>query len=197
MADVLKIHQSLIRIQVGFITDLEMEAIVYYARPDLVLGSGFGGAIATTGGPKIQEELKAFGSAKTTEAVITQGGNLRAEFIIHAVGPQFEEEGYEQKLHLTIRNALKKAEEKGIQRLAFPAMGAGFYGVPLADCARISLETVKNFLRESGKIREVLFCLRDGREYAVFRNQMNQTAQSSETGIRREAPKGEQAASER
>jgi O-acetyl-ADP-ribose deacetylase (regulator of RNase III) len=168
-----KVNQSVIRIQIGFITDLEIEAIVHYARADLVLGAGFGGAIATTGGPKIQEELKAFGSRKTTDAVVTGGGNLKAKFIIHAVGPQFEEEGYEHKLDSTIRNALKQAEEKGIQHVAFPAMGAGFYGVPLEACARISMETVKNFLDESGKIKEVLFCLRDIREYEAFREQMS------------------------
>ena len=172
MTEELKMNQSVIRIQIGFITDLEIEAIVHYARGDLVLGAGFGSAIATTGGPKIQEELKALGSRNTTDAVVTGGGNLKAKFIIHAVGPEFEEEGYEQKLHGTIRNALKKAEEKGIQRVAFPAMGAGFYGVPLEVCARISMETVKNFLEESGKIKEVLFCLRDSREYEEFRTQM-------------------------
>ncbi len=168
-----KINQSVIRIQIGFITDLEIEAIVHYARADLVLGAGFGGAIATTGGPKIQEELKAFGSRDTTEAVVTGAGNLKAKFIIHAVGPQFEEESYEQKLGSTIQNALEQAEEKGIQHVAFPAMGAGFYGVPLEACARISVETVKNFLEGPGKIKEILFCLRDFREYKVFREQLS------------------------
>ena len=64
-----KVNQSVIRIQIGFITDLEIEAIVHYARADLVLGAGFGGAIATTGGPKIQEELKAFGSRNTQSEI--------------------------------------------------------------------------------------------------------------------------------
>lgn len=173
MVEERKINQSIIRIQIGFIIDLEIEAIVHYARGDLVLGAGFGSAIATTGGPKIQEELKAFGSRNTTDAVVTGAGNLKAKFIIHAIGPQFEEESYEQKLGSTIRNALEQAEEKGIQHVAFPAMGAGFYGVPLEACARISVETVKNFLEGSGKIKEVLFCLRDFREYEVFREQLS------------------------
>ena len=167
-----KVNQGVIRIRIGFIIDLEIEAIVHYARPDLVLGAGFGNAIATTGGPKIQEELKTFGARNTTDAVVTGGGNLKAKFVVHAVGPQFEEEGYEQKLASTIRNALEIAEEKGIQRIAFPAMGAGFYGVPLDGCARISMETSKNFLQASEKIKEILFCLRDSREYEAFREQM-------------------------
>jgi len=77
----LKVNQSVIRLTTGFIIELDVDAIVYYARPDLVLGSGFGGAIASKGGPKIQEELKKIGGINTTEATITSGGNLKAKSI--------------------------------------------------------------------------------------------------------------------
>jgi len=77
----LKANQSVVRLTTGFIVDLDVDAVVYYARPDLVLGSGFGGAIASKGGPKIQEELKKIGGINTTEAVITSGGNLKAKSI--------------------------------------------------------------------------------------------------------------------
>jgi O-acetyl-ADP-ribose deacetylase (regulator of RNase III) len=130
MPDELKVNQSVIRLTTGFIIDLNVDAIVYYARPDLVLGSGYGGAIVTKGGPKIQEELKKIGGINTTEVVITSGGNLKAKYIIHAVGPRFQEENLEEKLRTTTLNALRRAEENKIQVLAFPAMGAGFYGIP-------------------------------------------------------------------
>jgi O-acetyl-ADP-ribose deacetylase (regulator of RNase III) len=77
----LKANQSVVRLTTGFIVDLDVDAVVYYARPDLVLGSGFGGAIASKGGPKIQEELKKIGGINTTEAFITSGGNLKAKSI--------------------------------------------------------------------------------------------------------------------
>ena len=54
MPDELKVSQSVIRLTTGFIIDLNVEAIVYYARPDLALGSGFGAAIATKAGPRVQ-----------------------------------------------------------------------------------------------------------------------------------------------
>jgi O-acetyl-ADP-ribose deacetylase (regulator of RNase III) len=81
MSDEIKVKQGVIRIAVGDITELPVEGIVYYARPDLVLGSGFGGVIAAKGGPKIQEELKKFGRANTTDVVITSGGDLKAKKI--------------------------------------------------------------------------------------------------------------------
>ncbi len=168
MADELKVKQGTIRLEVGDITDLPVEGIVYYARPDLVLGSGFGGVISAKGGPKIQEELKKAGQATVTQVVVTSGGDLKAKYILHAVGPRFQEEDLEEKLRRTMENVLRKAEETGIQTLAFPAMGTGFYGVPLEVCARETLEAVKKGMEASASIREVVFCLRDSYEYKKF-----------------------------
>lgn len=170
--EVIIANKATIRLTTGFIVDLDVEAIVYYARPDLILGSGFGGAIASKGGPKIQEELKRIGGINNTEAVITSGGNLKAKYIIHAVGPRFQEENLEEKLRLTTLNVLRRAEESSARSLAFPAMGAGFYGVPLDLCARVTLETVKKYLESSNRPQEVIFCLRDSHEYEPFQKQM-------------------------
>lgn len=172
MPDELRVNNKVIRLMTGDITALEIETFVYYARHDLVLGSGFGGAISVRGGPKIQEELKKFGKIETGEAVVSSGGNLKAKSIIHAVGPRFQEEDTEGKLRQTTLNVLRKAEEKGIKQLAFPAMGAGFYGVPLDLCARITLGVVKKHLEGHTSLEEVIFCLRDSWEYKPFREQL-------------------------
>ncbi len=169
MADELKVNDKKIALTIGFIIDSKnMDGIVYYARPDLSLGSGYGSAIATQGGPKVQEELKKIGTANVTEVVITGGGNLQAKYILHAVGPRFQEENLEEKLQTTILNTLKKAEEHKLQRVVFPAMGTGFYGVPLEVCARMSMEIVKEFLPKAVSLKEVVFCLRDSREHKPF-----------------------------
>jgi len=169
MANELKVNEKIIRLMVGFITDVgNMDGIVYYARPDMVLGSGFGTAISTQGGPKVQEELKKLGSAGTTDVVVTGGGNLQARYILHAVGPRFEEEDSEDKLRKTMVNTLRKAEEYQMQGIVFPAMGAGFYGIPLEVCARVTLEAAKLFLGSNSALREVVFCLRDSREMKIF-----------------------------
>lgn len=172
MPDELKIKQSVIRLANGDITDLEIEAFVYYARPDLVLGSGFGGAISMRGGPQIQEELKKFGTIGSGQAVITPGGSMKAKYIIHAVGPRFQEEDTEGKLRSTVQNVLRLAEEKNIRSLAFPAMGAGFYGVPLDLCAQVILGTVEEYLQNATPLQEVVVCLRDSREYKPFQEHL-------------------------
>ena len=142
MADELKTGGGTIRLEKTDITDLEIEAFVYYASHNLALGSGYGTAISMRGGPAVQKELDEKGELKTTEAVASGAGEMKADHIIHAVGPRFQEEDLESKLRTTIVNATKCAEEKGIKKIAFPPMGAGFYGVPLDVSARVTLGTL-------------------------------------------------------
>jgi len=172
MPDELKVKNSALRLLETDITDLEIDSFVYYARHDLALGSGFGTSISIRGGPSVQEELKKLGRIETTEAVITAAGEMKANHIIHAVGPRFQEEDLESKLRATILNVLRLADEKGIKAVAFPPMGAGFYGVPLDVSARITLSTIKEYLSGETKVSDVVVCLLDNREYKPFQNQL-------------------------
>lgn len=170
----LEIKNSTLRLIKVDITDFEIESFVYYAQHDLVLGSGFGGAITVRGGPSIQEELKEHGTLKTTEAVISSAGNMKAQHIIHSVGPRFREENLEEKLKTSILNVLKLAEEKGITAIAFPPMGTGFYGVPLDTSAEITVNTLREYLEGDTKIKDVAICVNDSREYQPFEKKFAQ-----------------------
>jgi len=160
--------QSVFRVVTADITALDVEAFVFYARPTLELGSGFGSAIVRRGGPAIKKALDAVGSIAPNEAVVTTGGNLKAKYIVHAAGPAFQEEALEEKLRQTITRALRSAEERGIAQIAFPPMGAGFYGVPLPQSAKLTVETISAHLSNGTPIREVVLCANDGRERVAF-----------------------------
>ncbi len=163
------------------LTAMDIEAFVFYAQEDLALGSGYGGAITVRGGPSIQEELKTLAPIDMTEAVVSQAGELKANYIIHAVGPKFREENWQEKLRATILNALKAAEEKGITRIAFPPMGTGFYGVPLDDCARIMLGCFADHLNGSSNVTEVIVCANDVRDFHAFKPHFAPVAQQEES----------------
>jgi O-acetyl-ADP-ribose deacetylase (regulator of RNase III) len=171
MSDQLTINGRTLRLMKGDITDLEIESFVYYAQHDLTVGSGYGTAIAVRGGPSVQEELKQFGTIETCDVVVTAAGEMKAKYIVHAVGPRFQEEDIERKLRTTVENALKQAEAKGITAIAFPAMGVGFYGVPLSVSARVMLETLRDHLTGQSKIKDVVVCLLDNREYKPFQSE--------------------------
>jgi O-acetyl-ADP-ribose deacetylase len=172
MSDEKKIKNSVIRLAKGDITDFEIECFVFYAQADLKLGSGYGSAIAMRGGPQIQKELDQLAPIKLGEAVISAAGGMKAKQIIHANGPKFQEEDLENKLRTTTENALKLADARGIKHVAFPPMGSGFYGVPLAVSARITIDTVKQHLEGKTGLEEVVFCLLDSREYGPFQTKL-------------------------
>jgi O-acetyl-ADP-ribose deacetylase (regulator of RNase III) len=149
-----KINDTIIRLQKGDQTAMEIESIVHYASPDLVLGAGFGSAIAARGGMSIQEELKPFGTIATGE-----------------VGPRFQEEDTEQKLETTMQSALAAAKDKGILKVAFPPMGTGFYGISLDVCARVMLQSIKNHVSDGSSLNEIIICVLDDREYKAFQEE--------------------------
>jgi len=154
------------------LTLLDVDAIVFYATHDLKLGSGFGGAIAIRGGPTIQEELDGLGARETGEAVVTAAGELKARHIVHAVGPRFQEPDLEEKLRRTMRNTLAAAVEKGVRTIAFPPMGAGFYGIPIDQCARVMIEEIEEHLDGESPLEEVVVAVQDTREIAAFRDRL-------------------------
>ncbi len=164
----LHVGDRVIRLMTGDITALDIEAFVHDARPDLVLGAGYGGAIAVRGGPKVQEELRRLGPLKVGEAVVSSAGKMKARYIIHAVGPHFQEEDEERKLLEATRSALRCADERGIARLAVPALGAGFYGMPTERSARVMLRAVREHLEGTTTLKQVVFCVLDSRQLHSF-----------------------------
>ncbi len=164
--------RSVVRLIKDDISDLEVDAFVFYAQSDLALGSGFGTAITVRGGASIQKELDALSPVEPCDAVVSEAGKLKAKFIIHAVGPRFREEDIEGKLRLTMLNSLKRAEEKGIERIAFPAMGAGYYGVPIDLCARVMLEAIKTHLEGNTGIKELTLCVLDTVQLQAFESRL-------------------------
>jgi O-acetyl-ADP-ribose deacetylase (regulator of RNase III) len=167
-----KINGKTIRLVKGDVTDLDVDAFTFYATEDLALGSGYGTAISIRGGPKIQEELETLAPISVGDAVVSMAGEMKAKFIIHAVGPKFQEADEEAKLRKTMVSALKRAEEKGIKSLAFPPMGSGFYGIPVDLCARVMLETIREHMSGSTQIDEIIVCTPDTRELNPFSKQM-------------------------
>jgi O-acetyl-ADP-ribose deacetylase (regulator of RNase III) len=163
-----QIRDCVVRLSREDITELEVDAFVFYAQSDLALGSGFGGMIAVRGGASIQKELDEMDPVDELEAVISAAGKLKAEHIIHAVGPRFREDDIEPKLLTTMKNCLLLAEEEGIKTLAFPAMGAGYYGIPAAVSAKVMVEALKNHLTGDTTLEEVTICVLDAPQFKAF-----------------------------
>lgn len=155
-----KVGEKVVVLLRGDITEMETDAIVNAANADLILGAGVAGAIRAKGGPDIQEECNRIGGTHVGGAVVTTGGRLKARYVIHAVGPRWGEGDEERKLREATLNSLKRATEKSLRSMAFPAVSTGIFGFPKDLCAKIMLGTVLNFLaEEETSLEKVVFCL--------------------------------------
>jgi len=167
------VKNSLIKIVQADITDLDTDVIVNAANAQLILGGGVAGAIRRTGGSTIQEECNKIGGTFVGGAVITTGGNLKAKFVIHAVGPRMGEDDEDSKLTNAVLNSLKLMDEHELKTIAFPAISTGIFGYPIDRCAKIMIFSVKKYLAGETQIREVVFCLYSNSYYEVFNRELN------------------------
>ena len=171
-----KIGDKVLRLVREDITEMEVDAFVFDITEDVKLGSGFGGAIQQRGGIVIQKQLDEIGSCSTGEAVVTEAGILKADWIIHTNGPKFREEDEEGKLRKTVQSVLARAEEKGVKRLAFPPIGTGLYQVPLDLCTRVMVDTISEHLANGSTLDEVLIAAPDNREFNPFKAKIEEGA---------------------
>lgn len=160
--------EKIILIQ-GDITGMEVDAIVNAANLELILGGGVAGAINKKGGPSIQEECNKIGPVPLGEAAITGAGDLKARYVIHAAsmglgGPLTNRES----LLNSVKNSLKRAEEKKLKSIAFPAIGTGIAGFPKEQCAQIMIDTILGHLKKGGSLEKVYVVLFKGPVYDAF-----------------------------
>jgi len=162
----------------GDITEIETDAIVNAANSTLMGGGGVDGAIHRVGGPKVLEECKRIRAAEwpdglpTGKAVITSGGNLKAKYVIHTVGPVWHggNRGEPELLAEAYRNSLNLAVSRRLKTIAFPSISTGAYGYPIEKASRVALTTVKEFLEKEDKVDKVEFVLFSAYDLKVYRD---------------------------
>ena len=150
-------------VKVGDITAEEVDAIVNAANSTLLGGGGVDGAIHRRGGPAILDACREVRRTRypnglpTGDAVITTGGNLRAEYVIHTVGPIFgDHHGEEAELLKTSYiKSLRLATAHRLSSVAFPAISTGVYGYPKDEAASVASLAIKEFLAKEATILEV------------------------------------------
>jgi len=164
-----KINSALLELTQGDLTDQVTDAIVNAANAALQLGGGVAGAIRRRGGPAIQEECNKIGGTYVGGAVITTGGNLQANHVIHAVGPMFGDDHEDEKLKDATLNSLKLADKNHLKSIAFPAISTGIFGFPKDRCATIMLSTTIAYLEGPTGLEKVVYCLYDKKTLEIFK----------------------------
>jgi O-acetyl-ADP-ribose deacetylase (regulator of RNase III) len=150
-------------VTVGDLTEQDTDAIVNAANSTLLGGGGVDGAIHRKGGRQIYDECYEIRQTDypkglpTGQAVITSGGNLKARFVIHTVGPVYGMNAGKdaELLGDAYRNSLALAVKNNLQSIAFPSISTGAFHYPKHEAAQIASRMIKDFLSKEEKLREV------------------------------------------
>jgi O-acetyl-ADP-ribose deacetylase (regulator of RNase III) len=166
----------------GNIVDQKTDAIVNAANTKLTGGGGVDGAIHRAAGPELKEFCLQFPAdeqgrrCQTAQVQTTTAGNLSARYVIHAVGP-FYNEAYADKAHKQLQQvhllALQAALDHNCRSIAFPAISTGAYRFPIADAAKIAIDTVCTFLNQNVGIELVCFVLFKQRQFDTFQTALD------------------------
>lgn len=162
----------------GDITRQNVDAIVNAANESLLGGGGVDGAIHRAAGPQLLEECRKLGGCQTGQAKITQGYNLPAKWVIHTVGPVWQD-GRHHESELLVkcyRSSLPLAVQHSVRTIAFPAISTGVYAFPLDRATQIAVTEVKDFLTQNSSIEQVRFVCFQEAAYQCYCDTVNQLA---------------------
>lgn len=162
---------KVIELAQGDITRQEVDAIVNAANSHLAGGGGVDGAIHRAGGPEIMKELKArYGGCPPGSAVITGAGNLKAHYVIHAVGPRWSggKNNEAALLASAYRSSLQLALDHQCRTVAFPSISTGIYGYPVRQAAPLAIKTVAEFYAKHPQFTLLRFVLFDKATYEAY-----------------------------
>ena len=158
----------------GDITDQDVDAIVNAANNRFWMGSGVAGAIKRRGGAGIERDAMALGPVDPGASVITGAGALRARFVIHAAVMGQDLATDAALIRRATAGALELASRQGLTSIAFPALGTGVGGFPLAECARAMVAEARGF--EPRSLGRVIFAVFGGEAYDAFSSVLSSPA---------------------
>lgn len=166
----------------GDITTLKCGAIVNAANSQM-LGCFYpchkciDNAIHTFSGIQLRNRCGDFMRAQgydepTGRAKITPAYNLPCDYVIHTVGPIITSRVTADDCELLkscYRSCLEKAYENDIESIAFCCISTGEFHFPNELAAQIAVETVKEFIEDTGAEIKVIFNVFKDYDLAVYK----------------------------
>jgi O-acetyl-ADP-ribose deacetylase (regulator of RNase III) len=167
-------ERAILELVMGNIVEETTDAIVNAANSSLLGGGGVDGAIHRAAGPQLLAQCRKLrdhrGPLPSGQAVSTSGGNLKARYVIHTVGPVWQggKRNEPQVLESCYCNSIQEADRLSCASLSFPSISTGAFGYPVTAAARIALHAVVDLLHTPRSVQLVRFVLFDHETYSAY-----------------------------
>ena len=173
------INNTVVELYIGNLVDVETDVIIIPTNTRLLPSGSVRCDVLRGAGSKVQLEcnwlINQIGHVPVSQAVMTSGGNLKAQKIIHVVGPKIAQNLETKKLMHATWNSLKVADEKGFTSVATPSLSKGTYGFTPKICAEVMIPTIKKFLLEQNKnLKKIEILLEDEEDFKVFSEKLDE-----------------------
>lgn len=162
------VGDKIIRLFLGDLTTLDVDALVNSANTDLWMGSGVAYAIKEAGGKKIEDEARKHAPCPMGKVVVTKAGKLKAKYILHAVTMGQDYLPDIQTVRTASEAAVAQADSMKLKTMAFPAMGVGVGLLAPEIVAFILTDIVLKRLPSCKSVREIVFSLTSEQTYRFF-----------------------------
>ena len=158
-----------IRVILGDITTLHVDAIVNAANKSLLGGGGVDGAILRAAGPELLAECRTLHGCETGQSKVTDAYDLPCKKIIHTVGPVWLSGKFHEaeKLASCYQTSIALAKQCGINSIAFPCISTGVYRFPKVEAAKIAVQTLKDEISK-GFCGEITICCFDAESKSIY-----------------------------
>lgn len=167
-----------LKLILGDITQLAVDAIVTAANESLMGGHGVDGAVHRAAGPHLFAECRTIGYCAEGDAKLTRGYNLPAKYVIHTVGPVWEGGMYDEHelLHSCYQRSLELAREQQFATVAFPCIATGAHEYPRELACQVAVDAVTHWITHEPLPQQIIFCCFEEADYELYRAALNSWA---------------------
>jgi len=143
----------------GDLLEQDVEIIVNSSSTTLLEGGAVDSAIREVCGDEIEDECRSLNGCPVGQVKVTKAYNMTASQIIHTASPIWRGGFFneEKLLAASYWNSLNKALELNAKTIAFPSISTGTRNFPLEKASHIAVETIYNFLKESGQELKMVY----------------------------------------